>query len=556
MTNQENEPAILKSVTFNDGQTLALNHDSIVVFVGPNNVGKSQALADIHGLLKTPDHHSIVVETIDVNVPPIDKVRAHLEQNSIDWDDGGHPYYKGFDFFITQPIRSILSDRLGQLTSAYCVKVDTQRRLDIVTSAAPGGRHELQHPLDFLFKETPRKILRSSFQHAFGTSIVADPWFGMGANVRVGNPISVPSDHVDEDTVFDYLDELGKLPRLSEQGDGMKSFAGTIMYLMLDYIKLFLFDEPEAFLHPPQARIMGQCLGEGLGRNQQAFISTHSKDVILGLLEKCPDRVKVVRITRTGDANSFSVLENDGISSLWNDPLLKNSNILDSLFFESVALCEADSDSQFYRLAKENLDERDGVHSECLFLHCGGKTRMPKVVKALAALDVPTNVVADFDLLESEEVLKGLTMAQGGSWGEIAETYKQLRDSLPFPKRKSKADMLGEVERVLTPADDEIPDSHSIGVIRDMLKQPKRWGELSKHGIDAIPSGNQRMMCERLVEQLRELRINLVPCGEMERFIPSIGGHGPQWLNNVIEKHPDLNSPVYDEARRFVESWS
>lgn len=556
MTIQECEPAILKSITFNDGQTLTLNHDSIVVFVGPNNVGKSQALADIHGLLKTPDCHSVVVEAINVNALPIDQVETHLEQNSIPWNENGHPHYKGFGFFINQPIRYVPSDSLGIFTDAYCVKVDTQRRLDIVTSAAPGGRHELQHPLDFLFKETPRKILRNSFQHAFGTSIVADPWFGMGANVRVGNPISVPSDHVDEDTVFDYLDELGKLPKLSEQGDGMKSFAGTIMYLMLDYIKLFLFDEPEAFLHPPQARVMGQCLGEGLDRNQQAFISTHSKDVILGLLEKCSNRVKVVRITRSGDTNSFSVLENEEISSLWNDPLLKNSNILDSLFFESVALCEADADSQFYRLIKESLDERDGVHSECLFLHCGGKARMPKVVKALTALNVPTNVVADFDLLESEETLKGLSMAQGGNWDEIAKTYKQLRDSLPCPKRKSKAALLGEIERVLAPADGEIPDSCSVGTIRDMLKQPKRWGELSKHGIDAIPSGNQRMMCERLVEQLRELRINLVPCGEMERFIPSIGGHGPQWLNNAIEKHPDLNGPVYNEARRFVESWS
>lgn len=50
---------IIKSLTFNDQTTIALNDNDIVVFVGPNNVGKSQSLHDIYNLLS--ENNGIVV---------------------------------------------------------------------------------------------------------------------------------------------------------------------------------------------------------------------------------------------------------------------------------------------------------------------------------------------------------------------------------------------------------------------------------------------------------------------------------------------------------------
>ena len=46
--------------------------------------------------------------------------------------------------------------------------------------------------------------------------------------------------------------------------------------------------------------------------------------------------------------------------------------------------------------------------------------------------------------------------------------------------------------------------------------------------------------------------IFLVPVGELERFIKSVGGHGPNWVNNVIEKYPDVNDSVYRSIKEFV----
>lgn len=128
----------------------------------------------------------------------------------------------------------------------------------------------------------------------------------------------------------------------------MKSFVGILLQLMLDYICVYLIDEPESFLHPPQARIMGEIIGETLSNQQQAFISTHSEDIIKGLLDVAPKRLKIIRITREGNTNSFAVLDNDNLRKLWADPLLKYSNIMSAIFHKNVVLCESDSDCKMY----------------------------------------------------------------------------------------------------------------------------------------------------------------------------------------------------------------
>lgn len=44
----ENATAYISKIIFNTGQLLAIKPDDIVVFVGPNNAGKSQSLKDIY----------------------------------------------------------------------------------------------------------------------------------------------------------------------------------------------------------------------------------------------------------------------------------------------------------------------------------------------------------------------------------------------------------------------------------------------------------------------------------------------------------------------------
>ena len=168
---------------------------------------------------------------------------------------------------------------------------------------------------------------------------------------------------------------------------------------MLNYYCTYLIDEPESFLHPPQARIMGQIIGETLSDQQQAFISTHSEDIIKGLLETCPERLKIIRITREGDTNYFSILDNDKFSEIWNDPLLKHSNIMSSLFHKTVVLCESDADCQMYSIIESYIKQKQGKYAEALFIHCGGKQRMARIISALRALNIDVKTIPDLDML-------------------------------------------------------------------------------------------------------------------------------------------------------------
>lgn len=136
---------------------------------------------------------------------------------------------------------------------------------------------------------------------------------------------------------------------------------------------------------------------------EKAFISTHSEEIIKGLLEACPQRIKIVRITRKEDTNAFSILSNEKFDEVWNDPLLKYSNIMSSLFHKVVVLCESDSDCKMYSIVENFIKQTEGKYSEALFIHCGGKHRMAKISTSMCALNIDIRLIPDIDVLNDED---------------------------------------------------------------------------------------------------------------------------------------------------------
>ena len=48
--NHEKAGGYISRITFNNGESLDISRDDIVIFVGPNNAGKSQSLNDIYAV--------------------------------------------------------------------------------------------------------------------------------------------------------------------------------------------------------------------------------------------------------------------------------------------------------------------------------------------------------------------------------------------------------------------------------------------------------------------------------------------------------------------------
>jgi hypothetical protein len=336
----------------------------------------------------------------------------------------------------------------------------------------------------------------------------------------------------------------------------MRSFAGVMLHTSVGTECILLIDEPEAFLHPPQARLLGQMLVSDKPQHRQLFVATHSGDVMRGVLDGNLGNVRVVRIRREGSVNEVKELDAHAVQGLWTDPLLRASNILDGVFHERVIVSESDGDSRFFTAIADALYEgmlAGQRKPDVMFTHCGGKDRLPLVVKSLQALDVPVRAVADFDILSDEPLLEKLVTAAGGEWVTLRPRWNSVKKAIDSIRPQLvTGEVRRQIETILTNVTDEVFPRAAKRRIEDVLKQTSPWSLAKRSGKAFVPSGTPIQEYERLEAELRRLGIFVVEVGELERFYPAAGGHGPAWVNEVLQKalatDPDLKN-----AREFVE---
>jgi hypothetical protein len=394
--------------------------------------------------------------------------------------------------------------------------------------------------------------LSLKFRRAFGVDLIVHRNAGSQVPLHVG---SRPMPELGEDRVsLSYILKIEALPQLQTQGDGMRSFAGVLLATSVGRESILLIDEPEAFLHPPQAKLLGATLVEERGETRQLFIATHSTDVLRGVLDANSPDVKVLRIRRSGDVNKIYLLENARVQELWSDPLLRYSNILDGLFHEGVVVCEADSDCRFYSAVLEAAHETRNPNikqPDLMFTHCGGKARLPLVIRALREVDVPVRAVADFDVLSEEQPLRGIVEALGGDWNTLCGDWRLVKTSIDAKRPDlSTADVRREVERVLGQVTATVLPEKARAELQGVVRRSTAWSSAKLVGKSFVPSGESSRACDRLLINLRRVGLHVVEVGELEGFVRTADGHGPKWVNDVLTRDL-LNDPELELARRF-----
>lgn len=548
----------ISKLIFQNGAEVAINENDIVIFVGPNNAGKSQSLKDIFELCKDKVPTTVISDVeIVKRKSPLEsflKTMAKPEYNS------NYTSYmvmnKIFNIHGYTENDFLESKFYEGFRDLFVANLDTSARLTICNPPQTITRDAAkQHPIHYAaFDPKYRKWLSENFKKAFGESVTPNTQFGATIPLCIGEPVHLEGEYEDEQARMEaYARALESYPQVQNQGDGIRSFTGILLYLMLNYYCTYLIDEPESFLHPPQANIMGQIIGETLSGQQQAFLSTHSEEIIKGLLSVCPERIKIIRITRTGNTNAFSVLDNQRIAEVWTDPLLKYSNIMASLFHKSVVLCESDADCKMYSIVEDQLKHEAGKYAETLFIHCGGKHRMSRIITALKALNVDIKLIPDIDVLNDEQVFRGITDAFGIAWDQISKDYHIITSNLNSSKASvTRANVKAAAEQVLNGSSREELSRGEIEKLCQALKTTSKWADLKAGGISALPSGDTTAAYKRIDLILQEYGIFIVPAGELECFVKEVGGHGPDWTNKVLEKYPDLSNSVYENIRNFV----
>ncbi|MGC2545270.1 MAG: AAA family ATPase, partial [Silvibacterium sp.] len=445
---------------------------------------------------------------------------------------------------------------ISSLSGFFCRLLDADGRL---SAANPPDNisiteEALYHPIHYLqWNDLLERQLSEQFRKAFGAGIVVHRNAGKVVPVLVGDmPQTGPAyDRLS----FEYISELTKLPPIQTQGDGMRSFLGILLFAMVGNQTILLIDEPEAFLHPPQARHLGEVLVSESKGSRQLFVATHSGDVLRGMLNANSSRVRVLRLRRSGGVNIVRSLSNVQVQQSWGDSLLRYSNILDGLFHEKVIVCESDSDCRFYAAILDSIFESSASHDrkpDIMFTHCGGKDRLPLAIRSLRGLDVPVSVVVDFDVLSSERPLRDIVDAVGGDWRLMEPDWRNIKNTIDGKKPElDTAEVRREIEGVLSKVTTGIFPDATKKRIQEILRRSSPWSNAKEVGVSFLPNGHPTQSCERLLSALESWGVFVVPVGQLEGFVKSVGRHGPAWVAEALTMDLSNNS-VFGAAMDFV----
>ncbi|MCK6210533.1 AAA family ATPase [Georgenia sp. EYE_87] len=499
----------LSTLQLRTGTTVELPPTGVLCIVGGNNVGKSRLLADIGMHLTSRDARStLVLENLEYAFDEVPSdveewLRRHAvvhgqpgEVRQYSPPGGGSLHdAANYEMFFRN-----LKDFSYLLSPMMFRAIDASDRAQIATSSMPVGQN-VAHPLIELFRDGDlEERLSDICQRTFGFPLTLDRVNGE-VLLRVGTP-SVPSPPLQHPT-REYSDSVLDLPALRDQGDGVKNYLGMVLHMMTGTESITVLDEPEAFLHPAQARALGRHLGEEVvARERQLLTATHDRDFVLGLLQTdCP--VMFLRLNRTGGLSSATTLAPENVKAIWDRPVLRYSNILQGLFHRVVVVCEGDADCRWYSAVLDVMGRSAVVPSEeVLFVPAGGKGQVRSSLEALGSLDVTSFAILDFDGILDPDYVVSLLRSLGGDHEEGGRLARAISSQLTSSEQR-------------------------------------RWAKES--GLAGLPPGTVTEMAHRLIDVMRASGVLIVPIGELESFDRTIGGHGPTWVTAALsaEKHQE-----------------
>lgn len=552
----------IETLEFKNNSIINLKKNSIVVFVGPNNSGKSRTLKEISQLAKGPKINNVIIDSLKITAIGesedfLKGIESRKKNSSYIYPDSGG-MNTGMDVSALKAnwenlVKGNQSSSMG-ISNFFIKSMDTVKRLNLISP--PDNIdfiNEMRtHPIHVLKEDSEKELQFSKyFKEAFGEDVIVNHGAGKKIPLHVGERPIVTAENDRVST--SYQIKLRELPLLHEQGDGMKSFAGVFLSLFADDYTINLIDEPEAFLHPPQAGLLGQMISQKLGEDKQLFIATHSEHFLKGLLESAVDRLIVIRIQQIKKSNSIKVLENTDLKNIWKDSILRHSNILDGLFHKKVVLAESDSDCRFYNAISNAIVENKNISSpDILFVQSGGKHRFPVIIKALKELEVPLTIIGDFDFYHDENPAKYIYEILDGNWADIKSDFNKVKKSIDEKRPELESNKLKEeIDTIFTSFSDTIIPEQKIKAIQALLKKSSPWSQAKSSGKAYLPAGEATLAFKKTQDAFKAKNVFILELGEIEAFDKSIGGHGPKWVNQVLEKDLISNKDLED-ARGFV----
>lgn len=527
------------------------------VLVGPNNVGKSRFLRDIHDIMQNINAPTTIIKEIIFEKPPTFndltdglRKREHPQNSGLWLIDGiSSDLRNGVEVNVPKNLETDydtidIKNFLGTLSKLRVALLDAESRL-LIAKTAPSTTPNSppQNLLQALFQDRSdlEESLQSAFSRTFGIDIKLDPSGLVEIAFRVAKEFdAIPPDIRDQYQLFQ------KYQKLDTQGDGFRSFIGVVLSVLLSNKRIILLDEPEAFLHPTQARILGNWISEYSTKvDSQIFISTHNANFLAGVLSGS-NEVDIFRLGRIENNTYFNKIASDTISQLTKSPLLSSQPVYESIFYNGVVVCEADSDRIFYQKVALKEFKSENV----LFVHAHNKQTIKNVVNLLKNVGVPVATIIDIDILNSEDNFKQLLTEFGNTSTDIFEIRNKIGKAI---EKTPDEEILKNLKKEIDIFSEQLARSeHKLsgarGALDRITKLTTKWDNVKKVGLSGIP---MEVQCETkdLMERTKKLGIFLVPKGELESWIDVGTRQKNKWIVNALST---LNEKCPCDLKSFI----
>lgn len=546
---------IVENIRFQNGTNLSLKGNDLVIITGPNNSGKSSFLSEIYHGIRGDHTQSRIIQSVEVKrlFDPEDFVSYVLKNYLKEPDIHGNYHFFSTSFQIGY-LNHVASGQTPMMSFAelFVYFAETKMRITEIEPAPIFDRTRIppEAPIQRLFASVAlEEKVSVRIRSAFDKDLIVHRSAGQNIPCYVGDRPDWTKEN--DRTSDEYISKLENLPRLEHEGDGIKSFAGIILRIMAFERPILIIDEPEAFLHPPQARLLGRILVEEQKKGVQIFIATHSTDVIKGVMEARPKALQLGRIVR--DMASFHLhwLDSGSLQDFLGSPLMRATNALDALFHVKTILCEGDRDCVFYSEISRAVGQQTQV--DALFINCNGKDRMPEFITSFKQLGLDPLVIVDIDIIIAPSTLRRMVTTKGGDadkLGRLAERVsKSVNDQSP---PISLGALIKKINDIVRDSDDNRPPTREIiREIKSVLDEVAPFRMVKRAGWRAIPAGDAQRLYKELDMELQKLGIWIVPEGEIEGFLRTGGPKGQQWLSAALDRDSQVDAEL-SEAREFV----
>ncbi|GEL72727.1 AAA family ATPase [Myxococcus virescens] len=404
------------------------------------------------------------------------------------------------------------------LLGAMTLRLDGRQRLEHVRpKSLPATSRNDDSPFTKLLRNpSARHSLRQLVYETLGQYLVIDVTSFVHTELKLAS--EEPGDNELMPLLPSSIEYFSRARSIDSYSDGVKSFIGLLSTVMSNEYVVMLVDEPEAFLHPPLARRLGQKLHR-LARERGAHIvaATHSADFLMGCIQTSPD-VNIVRLTYQHRVPTARLLPVSELTQMMHDPLLRSTGTLSALFHEGAVVCEGDSDRAFYQEINERLLRETQGADGCLFMNAHSKQTIHRIIGPLRRMGVPAAAIVDLDIIGDDNVLKDLLAAANADPATI--------------------NTLGNAK----------------GEFRKYFSQDQEAGKTSKerlkaHGVSALDERRKASMVQLFFKPLAQMGIFVVPVGELEGWLKELLPGDPRakknWISAIFEALGSSDSARY-----------